>query len=376
MSTYKLPFTNIPVWFDVNQDSLTQTQLDDIASGDLIYIEIVDGVYDTIVTSGSSYYNYITIAGTVQPLKVKGAATTDALFIHSNNVEIRAGDGSDSLSIYGDGCTVYLGPGAGGDLITAYAAITIKGGPGRDNIGGSDFGDTLFGGDGTDYIAGGAGDDVIRLGPNAPTDHLYYYEWAWGQDGDDLIYGGAGIDLLHGDHDANVLPTSVPGRDTLFGGEGDDRLHGGGASDRLFGGSGNDILAGERGNDVLKGGAGADVFYFSNTETIDSVVVGLEDMGHDKIKDFVQGEDSLGFRYRDPVTKVWSTSDDFTWRADAGLLSDGTELQIAYQTKSDKTRVLFDQDGDGNAELTFDLVGFTDALIFDDLEFFENYFLI
>ncbi|MCP5075073.1 MAG: calcium-binding protein [Rhodobacteraceae bacterium] len=367
MTTLNYTYTGIPVWFDVNQDNMSQYTLDQIAAGTLIYVQITDGQYDTINISGSN--TQVTIGGTVQPLIVKGTGGNDSIFVFSDNVTVLGHGDDDATYIYGEGCSVFSGSGQG--LTIANAAATINGGSGFDQVFGSQFGDTIFGAGDSDQIVGNGGNDAIYGGSNAATP--FSTEYLFGGDGNDLIHGGGGVDYLFGDGPhAESLPAVAPGQDTLKGGHGNDFLFGGAEDDKIFGGADDDWIFGEEGNDILRGGAGNDRFFFSNTEgwdTTELIITGFANMGRDKIKDFTQGADVIQFAFKDPATQQWAALEDFTWRGDAGLLGDGTELQIAFQTKSNKTKVLFDQDGDGTAEITVDLIGFTDPLTYADIGF-------
>ncbi len=97
--------------------------------------------------------------------------------------------------------------------------------------------------------------------------------------------------------DNNIVGTS--GNDSIFGFAGYDTLNGG---------YGNDILNGGTGNDTLTGGGGADVFHFSDTT-----------FGRDKITDFVDGTDKLGF-----TANIADNISDFT------IVGNGTSLVTVY----------------------------------------------
>ena len=71
---------------------------------------------------------------------------------------------------------------------------------------------------------------------------------------------------------------------TLNGTTGNDAIFGFAGRDTLNGGAGNDFLNGGIGNDTLSGGADADIFAFGDTH-----------FGNDRITDFVDGVDKLGF---------------------------------------------------------------------------------
>ncbi|MGZ6016048.1 MAG: hypothetical protein ACXWKM_09920 [Phenylobacterium sp.] len=90
-----------------------------------------------------------------------------------------------------------------------------------------------------------------------------------GTSADDTLKGGAGAD-------------------SISGGDGNDFLDGAGGGDTLDGGAGDDTLQGGHGGDLLTGGAGSDVFLMSGHVTAAEGSV-------DRITDFTQGEDTLGF---------------------------------------------------------------------------------
>lgn len=95
--------------------------------------------------------------------------------------EVNAGGGTDSVAFNSD----------------IPVPVTIRGGPGRDE---------LTGGGAADKIIGGPDEDTLS-----------------GRRGDDWILGG-------------------PGRDRLFGGPGNDQLRGGPGQDKLVGGPGENEL--------------------------------------------------------------------------------------------------------------------------------------
>ena len=66
--------------------------------------------------------------------------------------------------------------------------VTLRGGPGNDNLIGGSGADKLIGGAGNDQLIARGGDDALYGGP-----------------GDDALYGGLGDDLLRGGPGANVL---------------------------------------------------------------------------------------------------------------------------------------------------------------------------
>ncbi len=117
--------------------------------------------------------------------------------------------------------------------------LTVKGGPGDDNITGGPFNDRLRGGSGDDVIRGAQGNDRI-----------------WGNSGNDEIKGGPGNDRLKGGS----------GRDKIWGNSGDDKLRGGSGRDVLRGGRGDDTITGGADNDRAYGGRGADTLRMADGE--------------------------------------------------------------------------------------------------------------
>lgn len=128
------------------------------------------------------------------------------------------------------------------------ASATHWGGPGNDEIHGSEGNDVIVGLAGSDRLFGEGGHDIIC--GDAGNDLLV------GGVGDDKIAGEEGSDLLEGEA-GNDLLRGFGGNDSLDGGFGNDTLDGGDAHDwaRNWG---NDALVGREGQDLLRGGAGDD----------------------------------------------------------------------------------------------------------------------
>jgi Ca2+-binding RTX toxin-like protein len=181
---------------------------------------------------------------------------------------------------------------------------------GNDSMPGTSGNDVLDGGNGNDTLDGGLGNDTLN-----------------GGDGNDSLIGGAGNDSLNGG-DGNDTLDGGTGNDTLNGGAGDDSLAGGDGDDTLNGGEGNDVLNGGAGHDQLSGGAGRDQFVFSGPGAM-TPNAGSQG-GHDRITDFVSGEDQiwLTFAYpnnqdRDAVTnalRISRVDTDNDGTADSTLL--------------------------------------------------------
>lgn len=126
--------------------------------------------------------------------------------------------------------------------------------------------DAVNGDDGDDSLIGNDGDDLL-----------------YGNDGEDKLLGGKGNDWMLGGNDNDLLK-GLNDRDVLAGMDGDDTLIGGRGDDFLVGGSGDDLLDGQSGNDTLVGGDDSDIFALSKGD------------GIARIKDFADGEDSLGLQ--------------------------------------------------------------------------------
>lgn len=222
----------------------------------------------------------------------------DSLFGSWGDDTLYGGDGDDILngggtndSLYGDaGNDVLIGDvgrdtlwgGAGDDTLNADSWTDfLYGGDGDDTLDGGDGHDTLFGGAGDDHLIGGENRDRL-LGEDG-NDALYGGTWSdliFGGAGDDLIFGGISDDGLSGGDGDDVM-YGGDGRDNVLGGKGNDVLFGGTWADTLVGGDGDDTFDGGAGGDVLTGGDGADVFVFTE--------------GHDRITDFDNTSDRLGF---------------------------------------------------------------------------------
>ena len=128
----------------------------------------------------------------------------------------------------------------GAGLLPGRCANVKNGGPGRDTLLGSAFGDRLSGRSGNDVLTGLGGGDCLS-----------------GDRGRDRISGGQGNDRLSGGTDKDRLGAG-PGNDRLSGDSGNDRLSGNQGRDRLSGGSGNDRLRGGSGRDRFSAGSGDD----------------------------------------------------------------------------------------------------------------------
>jgi serralysin len=188
----------------------------------------------------------------------------------------------------------------------------------------------ILGTAGADNLAGGKADDTIL-----------------GLAGADILKGNAGQDSIDGG-DGNDLLYGLSGDDSLLGGAGVDKLTAGDGRDTLDGGTGNDQLIGGLGGDVMTGGIGADLFAY--TVTADSQA---EDM--DLIVDFATGAgDRVSLAGIDADTGAAGNQAFAFASAFTGVAG---QLVRVFDADSGRTTVSGDVDGDGQADLVFQLVG-------------------
>lgn len=149
--------------------------------------------------------------------------------------------------------------------------------------------------------------------------------------------------------DASRLDASAEtnGHYAMTGSGGADTLIGGRGADSLSGGSGDDLLTGGKGGDLLSGGDGADSFIF--TVAADSTKKAL-----DLVTDFNPSEDHIDLSLIDARSdktgdQAFHLVDDFSHSAG--------ELTLKYDAEANVTHVKGDVDGDGKADLSFDVGG-------------------
>lgn len=170
-----------------------------------------------------------------------GNDTIDAsgMFVGQVRVELRGGDGNDTITGSGQGDNLFGD--AGDDSINSGAGNdSVQGGTGNDIINAGDGDDSVSGGDDNDTINGDAGDDSLS-----------------GDVGDDALVGGVGNDTLRGSFGADNL-NGNSGDDSLDGGFGRDRISAGAGNDRADGGRDDDVINGQAGNDTILGDHGDD----------------------------------------------------------------------------------------------------------------------
>jgi Ca2+-binding RTX toxin-like protein len=309
---------------------------------------------------------------------LQAAPQADAAALHlegsGRDETLRGGDGSDTL--YGRGGDDVLLGGGGDDLLVGGpGSDRLSGGAGRNTVAGGAGNDSLSGGglldggegddllNGSGVMRGGNGDDwyttstgggVIEEAPDAGLDIV---QWGGGdcrlaQNVENLFALMAfGSDIVGNrlDNRITVIPQYGWVGDNLFGEAGDDTLEGGGY--RLQGGAGDDALYSWDAGSVV-GGAGDDILRGS----------GGRWWGGKGADRFVAGDGSR-----------WGTIEDYDAREgdvidlsaiDADSTTDGDqafvfvrtffggagEALLVYDRDSDRTRLLLDVNGDGQAD--------------------------
>ncbi|MFN3215464.1 MAG: calcium-binding protein [Acidimicrobiales bacterium] len=130
---------------------------------------IQDGRPDRVIVNGSTGRDVVTLFGDDLIIRRGGRAMFSMSFERTTVAVVNLGRGNDRFE--------------SADTVSddAPAALTIKGGGGRDVIIGNALGERLIGGPGNDRLVGKAGADVLRGGP-----------------GDDRLVPGAGADRVDG----------------------------------------------------------------------------------------------------------------------------------------------------------------------------------
>ena len=268
------------------------------------------------------------IAATGKPLIVNGLGGDDSLSIYGYENILTAtglwflgGLGTDKLRFenYTVPSVWYVGPSGNGSVSPSglgtrhFSSVeTFVGGSGDDEFRIAAATSTVL-----SRVDAGAGADLLRVVGNADmllTDLLLTVSGTLSQKvalrgfeeaaliggignnildavsfpGKQKLYGLQGNDELRGGYRDNYLDGgdgddqlfSESGKDILRGGAGNDLLVGGSGDDILYGDDGNDILVGDHGVDILRGGAGDDlliggysVYLFRNNNVADRTAI-------------------------------------------------------------------------------------------------------
>lgn len=190
---------------------------------------------------------------------------------------IRGGRGRDVVG--GEGCGIPRGAGEGADvilggrggdnLVPAIGDDIVDGGTGRDTfvVGATeaatvDLGrGTTNGGEGNDVIARGSVEDIVVTNCN-PLPHTligdHRRNFIYAEEGANIVRGRGGDDKLYSGNGYYHFqePCDQDSDDRVSGGSGDDVIYTQGGDDVVEGGRGNDLMVGEDGDDHLVGGRG------------------------------------------------------------------------------------------------------------------------
>ncbi|SOC08656.1 Hint domain-containing protein [Rhodobacter maris] len=259
--------------------------------------------------SGATYTVSVTYSGTGTGSYSFSSGTDSGIF---TSIEGIGGTSyNDTLNAAADAGGVYLGGGAGNDVIIGGSgADTLEGGTGNDSITGGAGNDLISGGKGANTLAGGLGDDTFRvydsngagtvIQGDGGTDTIEFYVDSGATTGTFVVYSGAGalsywvwpapftlqgtatgiegivgtqyadwIDAATYDNTTTSTYATGAGNDSVYGGsaaetvwlgEGNDIAYGNGGNDAIYGEAGDDTLSGGSGADTLDGGAGNDLF--------------------------------------------------------------------------------------------------------------------
>jgi Ca2+-binding RTX toxin-like protein len=325
-----------------------------------------------------------------QSLHSDDQITLDASLVTSATVWIRGGAGADKLigglsnmiwtgggidtviggaftdHVFADGADASVATGGGGDVIEILGApgaeMTINGGTGEDSLefSGLQGVDTyLMTADHvsnieTFLLTGGRlalGDGLAQAGDSLDIN---------ASDARQLVYVDASLE----DHDGYTL-TGSDFEDTLIGGGGADVIDGGKGSNTLFGGAGDDQITGGDAHDKLVGGAGADLLVgnggpdnFVFLSAGDSTAAAADEIADLFNVDFIELK-AIDANDKKAGNQAFHLVDDFTGHRG--------ELMLSYDHDLDRTMVLGDIDGDGEADLAIAVdgkhLGFTNFVL-------------
>ena len=236
---------------DVNAlGSADVTTVNDLAATDVTRVNVdlsgADGSVDQVIANGTARNDTVDVTtdgagglvatGLAATIAVLHPEQADQLIVNglggANRLNVNGTPGDDTFTLGGNSTAVNI-QGLGGTITQPAAAsdqlfvnglagndqvsgsgqapvttqITIDGGPGDDNLGGTSNADLLLGGDGNDLVDGNRGDDTAFLGAGDDT-----FQWDPG-DGSDTVEGQAGSDrlLFNGSNAAEKIDLSANG---------------------------------------------------------------------------------------------------------------------------------------------------------------------
>jgi Ca2+-binding RTX toxin-like protein len=332
-------------------------RLTNSVTGEVDHILFVEQLEFADTTAATADVVALTIEGTEGDEGLGGSFVDDT---------INAGGGDDTLLGF-EGNDVLNG-GAGDDqLIAGGGNDTLNGGPGNDYLDSGDGDDIIDGDTGIDTAflnfrtaaAGvtytlGDGTVVTSNGTKTLTSiesvdfhGSIFADTVTGGEAFDFLFGGAGDDTLNG----------LGGDDLLFGDIGNDRLNGGDGSDRLEGEDGNDRLNGGGGGDELTGGAGADTFLFT---LVSDSAPGARDLIMDFTAKGKPGHAPGGVRDKIDLSAIDANVElpgDQSFKLVQQFTGVPGQAYSSYDEGTDRTSLFLDDDGDGVADMTVELLG-------------------
>lgn len=231
-----------------------------------------------------------------------------------------------------------------------------------DGQGGSDAVEAFSGMDRSSSFDGGDGADTLNIYAafvgNVTAKMIRHVETLNIIDGSNMVFknavvdGGATMSVNLAGAARVDASAETGGHYDIHGSASSDELVGGQAADTLSGGGDNDELTGERGADVLTGGEGEDSFIF--TRTADSTKKAA-----DLITDFGPSEDHIDLSQIDART---GKDGDQAFHLVAKFTHTAGELTFKFDADANVTEVQGDVNGDGRADLVFEVSGhLTDA---------------
>jgi autotransporter family porin len=280
---------------------------------------------------GSSFADSLTGSITNDTLEGGGGADqlyggegSDTLFVDFDDTVIDGGNGTDYVSIAGDGTLTTALFSIENLFLVSTTNITMSG--------------SLFS-TGLSSTLAINGTGTITVNMNLSGNFISKLMTFIGNGVSLTVNGTAGTDVFKLGNAAH----------SINAGNGTDQIKGGDRVDTINGGGDVDKINGAGGADILTGGAGNDVFKYARLS--DSGIAGAAD----RITDFAIGGDKLNFARID--TSAFLPGDQgFAFIGSTGFSGTGP-AQIRYQTFGSDLLVQADVDGDGNADMEIILQG-------------------
>jgi Ca2+-binding RTX toxin-like protein len=296
--------------------------------------------------------------------RISSGGGNDTIGVGNGRNFVRSGDGDDTVTTGDGNNNVNAGDGdntvttgAGADVVTSGTGNdTLVTGTGDDRVQVRGGADSLIAGTGNDLLTVDYGDLLtnVTANPTAGTMAGGYTGLASDGAANSVNYTGVErFNITTGAGDDQVRTGG--GNDTLSGGQGQDVLQAGVGTDVVIGGGGDDTIVGGNNADMLTGGQGNDTFRFDDLHSI---------MGStDRITD-LQALDAIDLSAIDADVNAGGDQAFVFVDSFSGTAGEAT---ITYQANRDLTRMTFDTDGDGTADIAIVAVG--------DVSAFDNFVL-